>query len=266
MSESEFKGRLSPFYKELCTLETPETELVDRQRVIVSLEKLLELKGDECKICKWKLKFEWHQRGSVRTLKWLCSSGHSGRWSSSEVLEMRHTTPVYLNNILISSSVVCTGNSWLKFNHLCKSLNLAVPSKSSFFKNQNLFVSAEIRSFWDDLITESRNILSLFSDLHLCGDGRSDSPGHCAQFCTYVLMEQFSKMIVDLEILDSRETDGVSTRMEKEGLIRLLAKLRGKLDIKEITTDASSTVIKALRDLRSSDPEAFAKLFHSLDV
>lgn len=73
-------------------------------------------------------------------------------------------------------------------------------------------------------------------------------------------------MIVDLEVLDQRETEGISTRMEKEGLIRLLIKLKGVIDISEITTDASTTIIKALKDLQKTHPKAYAKLFHSLDV
>ena len=56
----------------------------------------------------------------------------------------------------------------------------------------------------------------------MSGDGRSDSPGHCARYCTYVIMDQILKLVVDLTVLDCRETDGASTRMEKEGLVRLL--------------------------------------------
>ena len=179
---------------------------------------------------------------------------------------MRHTTPVYLNNILVTSSVLVTGNNWLKFHHLCKALNLVIPSKSTFFQNQSSFVSPEVKIFWEELMAESKKILSLYNDVTLSGDGRSDSPGHCAQYCTYVLMESLSKMIVDLEVLDQRETEGISTRMEKEGLIRLLTRLKGVIDISEITTDASTTIIKALKDLQKTHPEAYAKLFHSLDV
>ena len=42
----------------------------------------------------------------------------------------------------------------------------------------------------------------------LCGDGRNDSPGHSAKYCVYVLMEQFVDVIVDLVVVDKRETGG----------------------------------------------------------
>ena len=200
-------------------------------------------------------------------MKWSCLSGHTGRWVSSEVISTRHHTPVYLNNILLTSSVVVTGNNWLKCHNLFQAINLAIPERNLFQTNQSLFVSPEIKSFWTDMTMELRKILKLYRELRFCGDGRSDSPGDSpAQYCTYVFMEHFSKLLVDLEVLDCRETSGISTRMEKEGLVRLLLRLKGQFDLTEIITDASTTVIKAISDLKNSHPEFYNKLFHSLDV
>lgn len=67
-------------YTTMCSIDTLESKLVDRERVAVSLEMLLELKGDQCNVCKRKLRFNWHRRGAVKTLKWSCPSGHVGRW------------------------------------------------------------------------------------------------------------------------------------------------------------------------------------------
>lgn len=47
-----------------------------------------------------------------------------------------------------------------------------------------------------------------------------DSPGHCAQFCTYTLMENGSKKILSVDTLDKRETERKSGNMEKAGFIR----------------------------------------------
>ena len=49
----------------------------------------------------------------------------------------------------------------------------------------------------------------------LAGDGRNDSPGHPARYCVYTLMEEFSKLIVDLEVVDKRESSGQSAAIEK---------------------------------------------------
>ena len=73
----------------------------------------------------------------------------------------------------------------------------------------------------------------------LCGDGRNDSPGHSARYCVYTLMEQFINIVVDLEVIDKRETGGNSTGMEKETLRRLLERMATIFPFDEITSDAS---------------------------
>ena len=78
-------------------------------------------------------------------------------------------------------------------------------------------------------------------------------------------MQQVTSLLFDVEVLDCRENEGISTWMEKEGLMRLLMKLKGRFKLKEITTDASSSIIKALRDLKKDHPE-YSALLHSLDV
>lgn len=60
------------------------------------------------------------------------------------------------------------------------------------------------------------------------GDGRMDSPGHCAQFCSYTFMEYETKKILSIVTMDKRMTDKKSTVLEKacflKGLRELLAK------------------------------------------
>ena len=88
--------------------------------------------------------------------------------------------------------------------------------------------------------------------LILCGGGRSDCPGHSAKYGTYVLMEQFLDVIVDIEIIDKRETGGVSTNMEVTGLRKLLERIVGKLVVSEIVTDASTSIIALVRKMKGT--------------
>ena len=71
-----------------------------------------------------------------------------------------------------------------------------------------------------------------------------------ARYCVYTLMEHFANAIIDFEVIDKRETEGNSTTMEKEALHRLLENLATVFPFDELTTDASSTVIKLVRDLK----------------
>ncbi len=71
------------------------------------------------------------------------------------------------------------------------------------------------------------------------GDGRNDSPGHCAQYCSYTLMEQKTKQILTLKTLDKRVTDRKSGNMEKVGFKAAMdeLKIRG-MNVAEVVTDA----------------------------
>ena len=57
-------------------------------------------------------------------------------------------------------------------------------------------------------------------------------------------------MLFDLEVIDNRETGGNSTTMEREALRRLLERLVIELPLGELCTDASSTIIKLVRDMK----------------
>lgn len=66
-----------------------------------------------------------------------------------------------------------------------------------------------------------------------------DSPGHCAQYCTYTFMEMDTKKIVCIVTMDKRMTDKKSTNLEKACFLKGLLFLLGKgLKIAEIVTDA----------------------------
>ena len=66
-----------------------------------------------------------------------------------------------------------------------------------------------------------------------------DSPGYCAKYCTYTVMNQADKNILALEIVDKRETDLKSGLMEAKGFAKAMSTLHTDgIDIKEIVTDA----------------------------
>ena len=50
-------------------------------------------------------------------------------------------------------------------------------------------------------------------DVIVSGDGRCDSPGKCARFCTYTLMETTKNLIVHSETMDKREGERWGTNL-----------------------------------------------------
>ncbi|XP_076126224.1 uncharacterized protein LOC143105969 [Alosa pseudoharengus] len=91
-----------------------------------------------------------------------------------------------------------------------------------------------------------------------------DSPGHCAQFCTYTTIEQDSRDIVHIVSVDKRETNRNSVIMEKECFIRTMEALLPELAIKEVVTDAHPQ-ISALLNPECGKYKAWG-IQHSLDI
>ena len=87
-------------------------------------------------------------------------------------------------------------------------------------------------------------------DLALTGDGRNHSPGHSAKYCVYTLMEHYLHIIVDVEVVDKRETGGTSVTMEKVALKRLIERAMKNLKIVDLATDAFSMIIALIRTLK----------------
>ena len=78
------------------------------------------------------------------------------------------------------------------------------------------------------------------------GDERCDSPGKCAKFCTYTLMETTRDTIIHCETIDKREVQNKSPNMEREAISRSLDYLKEKINIVEVTTDSSTAVTKMI--------------------
>ena len=74
-----------------------------------------------------------------------------------------------------------------------------------------------------------------------------DSPGFNAQFCTYTLLENESKDIAAMEVVDKKEVQEVSVNMEKYAFIKGLEGLQDKgLSVTDVVTDANSQITALL--------------------
>ena len=78
--------------------------------------------------------------------------------------------------------------------------------------------------------------------LLLSADGRNDSPGHCAQYCSYTTMENDTKEIIHVATIDKRQTSWNSVVMEREGFIQTVDKLTSEIKLVEICTDAHAQI------------------------
>ena len=79
-------------------------------------------------------------------------------------------------------------------------------------------------------------------DVVLSGDGRCDSPGKSAKYCTYSMMDIDTGYILHCETVDKREVGLQSPNMKKECFVRSLRFLQSRISCKEIITDASTSI------------------------
>ena len=183
--------------------------LFSRMRVMVSVDKLVELNGDRCMaaesetLCGQKLTYSVHNVGSRVEIVWNCCKGHHKKWESSEILGVKNNSNIYLNDSLQAAALIVSGNNYSKFSLLAKALNLNLISANTFLRFQKHCAAPVVRDTWSHMNRLIVEILKKYDDLCLCGDGRNDSPGHCARYCVYTLMEHATKVVVDFEVLDN---------------------------------------------------------------
>ena len=93
--------------------------LHQRNRHIVSVEKLLELAGSKCAFevngfpCLAVLNHSTHKVGGNVEVTSRCINGHSKKWLSSEVLSYKQGQPVYLNDSLLPAAILVSGNNYV---------------------------------------------------------------------------------------------------------------------------------------------------------
>ena len=88
------------------------------------------------------------------------------------------------------------------------------------------------------------------NDLILSGDGRCNSPGKSAKFCTYVMMEATDNQILHFENVDKLDVGLQLPNMEREGVVHCLNfLLSGGIKISEVVTDSSTSVPTTLGNL-----------------
>ena len=90
-------------------------------RVIVSVEKLLELHGKICsaehdgQVCGKQIHHSVSLCASRVEISWQCRNGHANKWVSSEVLAKKHNSMVYVNDSLLATALSYLGITTAKF-------------------------------------------------------------------------------------------------------------------------------------------------------
>nr|XP_033468401.1 uncharacterized protein LOC117247893 isoform X1 [Epinephelus lanceolatus] len=148
---------------------------------------------------------------------------------------------------MLATNILLSGNNYHKIALLFRFMNMGIVTKSTFFAVQDSYCVDPIEEFWQENRSAIINRLRAKDHAVAIADGRMDSPGHCAQYCSYTTMDCESRDIINITTVDKRETNRNSVAMEKEGFIRAMDQLLSEIPLKEMCTDAH-VQIKALVD------------------
>ncbi|KAI8478958.1 hypothetical protein Bbelb_433170 [Branchiostoma belcheri] len=116
---------------------------------------------------------------------------------------------------MLASSLLLSGNNYSKVNLMFKFMNMGFVCPTTFNSIQGQYCVPAIKQYWNDEKTRALRELRNKENVILLGDGRMDSPGHCAQYCTYTTMDHDTKKIVSVIVVDKRETERKSAQTEK---------------------------------------------------
>ena len=220
-----------------------ELDMIQTPKVICSLDLLEKLLDGRCSEpgCILPLTVSTTTVGVTAVISWQCAKGHKGKFCSSHKIR-----GLYANNVQVASAILISGNNYNKISQLFNFSSSTFMDHTTFYRYQRKLFFPVIKEWW---IWMRRSIINELSEqpVVLAGDGQCDSPGKTAKYLSYYLMNITTNYIVHGEYLDKHMVGGKSAAMEVEALKRSLNDLIQLLNVIEVVTDASSSVIKEMR-------------------
>ncbi|KAJ4936467.1 hypothetical protein JOQ06_001059, partial [Pogonophryne albipinna] len=186
------------------------------------------------------------QEGTYIKIKQVCAAcGYERFWQNQPML--------YRNmpacNLLLSGAIHFSGCMATQTIRMLKRLGLQCISVGTFFRHQRLYTIPTIVQAWqNEQAGIIRELKEMGGGLILSGDCRSDSPGHCAKYGTYSLIEDRINKVLDLQLVQSSEVPS-STWCELEGLKRCIDFLKEQhMQVSALITNRNRQVAKWVRE------------------
>ncbi|XP_051993116.1 uncharacterized protein LOC127651377 [Xyrauchen texanus] len=163
------------------------------------------------------------QEGTFLKIKQVCAScGYHRFWQNQPMLHRNMPTC----NLLLSGAIHFTGCLATQTLRMLTLFGLQCISASSYFRHQHRYTIPVIVQAWqNDQAKNFSDLRAMDGGLVLAGDCRSDSPGHCAKYGSYSLIEDRVNKVVDVQLVQSSEVPN-SSWCELEGLKRSVGLLR----------------------------------------
>ncbi|XP_056461296.1 uncharacterized protein LOC130401513 [Gadus chalcogrammus] len=139
------------------------------------------------------------QEGTFVKIKQVCAScGYHRFWQNQPMLHRNMPTC----NLLLSGAIHFTGCLATQTLRMLTLFGLQCISASSFFRHQRRYTIPVIVQAWqNDQAKNFSDLRAMDGGLVLAGDCRSDSPGHCAKYGSYSLVEDRVNKVVDVQLV-----------------------------------------------------------------
>ena len=118
------------------------------------------------------------------TITATCINGHTVSWQSQPFI-----SGAAAGN-LIPAAILFSGNTYKHIADFAHYLNLQFIQHSHYYKTQKTILFPVVNHRWINTQTAVIKQIKQSRSMHVCGDGRCDSPGHSAKYGTYTLMDE----------------------------------------------------------------------------
>ena len=165
-------------------------------KFIVYKECLVEL-FKKCSKCGFSCDVTWHVIGTCVSVDQQCQEcKFQYTWASQPVV-----SGMRAGNLNLAAATYFSGMSFAKLERVFAAMRLACISSSTFYLYAQHFLQPTIMSLWND---NQKSLLDSLmqraGQIIIAGDMRADSPGHCAKYGAYTMMELQSNQIALVQV------------------------------------------------------------------
>ncbi|XP_059420266.1 uncharacterized protein LOC132155477 [Carassius carassius] len=182
-----------------------------------------------------------HPEGTFIKVKQACGTcGNECYWQNQE--KVHRNMPAC--NLLLSGAIHFSGCMATQTIRMLKLFGVQCISPGTFFRHQGYYTIPTIVQAWrNEQSGIIRELKETGGGLILSGDCRSDSPGHCAKYGSYSLIEDRINKVLDVQLVQSSEVPS-SSWCELEGLKRSMQFLMDQdMQVSALITDRNRQVM-----------------------
>ncbi len=185
----------------------------------------------------------------VYHIQYLCN--HSERVWSGQPFIGEGRNKMSAGNVLVCAATLFSGLTYSRLKDFSDILNMLMLCETTFYDIQSSVLIPVVNEAWTAEKLQIQAELRACDSVVLAGDGRCDSPGFNAKFCTYTFMNNADSRIVDFELVQVTQT-GTSQSMEKYGFCKSLDRLlETGVKVETVVTDRHVGIRSAVKKIYS---------------